>query len=426
MSFPARTAHLARGRPARWVIAVLAATLLLKLVVIKFEGPTFDLQSDDRSYLATARLWLDTGRFTYNDPGNPTVFIMPAYPAMVAGFMHVFGDGHRLEQRVRAFQAVLVTAALWLLFLIGRRMTSDAGAALGVVIAALYPPLWVMSNFILTEALFLFALLLLVLATFRAAEAPGTRSALLLGLAWAATVYVRPTVALWPGVVFLLFLGWRILPAAQMLRLGAVVAVAFVLAMSPWWLRNYAATGEFVPLTRSSGNPLWLGTYPDGTPSLADQVRFHAPYRTLSEQDAFDRAWALRRIEEGFRTQPLKWATWYTFGKFEAFWAPPYYWKPLPGVAYDFVLAMHRALLVLALVAVWTLRRNRPALLLVSLLAYMSVLHMIFLGHGRYSAPLMPVLALLAGHLLAVRVGNDAPPRALASSPASPTAPTGG
>ena len=209
------------------------------------------------------------------------------------------------------------------------------------------------------------------------------------------------TIALWPGVLFLLLL-LRSMPTRQLLRCGAVTGLVFVLGMSPWWWRNFQVVGEFVPLSRSSGGPLWLGTYPDGEPSLEDQVKFHAPYPTLLQQEAFDRAWGLRRIKEGFRSEPLKWFQWYTVGKFTKFWALPFYWVPLPAIPYTMVDLYHRVLLVFGVAGLWIVRRNRPAWVVVALLAYMSALHMVFLAHARYSVPLMPFVALLAGQVFAL------------------------
>jgi hypothetical protein len=386
-----------------WVLFVLVVTLMAKLVVIQRVGPQFDLHSDDRSYLVTAELLLKKGTFTYNDPNNPTLFIMPAYPAMLASVMAVTGPGARMEQAIRGLQAAIVAIGLWILFLVGKRIFTDLGAALGVTLAAFYPPLWVMSNFILTEALFFLAIAALVLAGLRLGERGTPASAALFGVAWLAGVYVRPTIALWPGVLFLLLLLWRSMPAKRLLQCGAVAGVVFVLGMSPWWWRNYVAIGEFVPLTRSSGGPLWLGTYVDGEqPSLKDQVAYHKPYPTLLEQDAFDRAWGLQRIKEGFRSEPLKWIRWYTVGKFVKFWGAPYYWIALPRVSLSLAESYHEMLLVLGVTSLWVTRRSRPAWVVFSLLAYMSVLHMVFLAHSRYSAPVMPFLALLAGNLVAV------------------------
>jgi hypothetical protein len=387
----------------RWVLFVLLLTLIAKLVVIQRVGRQFDLHSDDRSYLVTAELWLKKGTFTYNDPNHPTLLIMPAYPAMLAGVMAVTGAGAHTEQAVRGVQAGVVAVGLWVLFLIGRKVSTDFGAALGVTLAAFYPPLWVMSNFILTEALFFLTIAALMLAAMHLGERGTLASAALFGLAWLAAVYVRPTIALWPGVFFLLLLLWRSMPTKRLLQCGAVAGVVFVIGMSPWWWRNYVAIGEFVPLTRSSGNPLWLGTYPDGEqPSLQDQVAYHKPYPTLLEQDAFDRAWALRRIKEGFRSEPLKWIRWYSVGKFVKYWGDPYYWIPLPRVSLSIAENYHRTLLVLAVVSLWVNRKNRPAWVVFSLLAYMSLLHIVFLAHSRYSAPVMPFLALLVGNLAAV------------------------
>ena len=265
------------------------------------------------------------------------------------------------------------------------------------------------------------ALVVLVLAGFRLAERGTPGAAVAFGLAWLAAVYVRPTIALWPAGLFALLLLLRSMPFHQLLRCGVVTGLVFVLGMSPWWWRNYTVVGDFVPLSRSSGGPLWLGTYPDGEPSLEDQVKFHAPYPTLLEQEAFDRAWGVRRIKEGFRSEPLKWFQWYTVGKFTMYWALPFYWRPLPVIPYAIVDMYHRLLLVFGVVGLWVVRRNRPAWVVVSLLAYMSALHMVFLAHARYSAPLMPFVALLAGQVLAVLWQAAPQARDLRTTPPSGT-----
>lgn len=222
-------------------------------------------------------------------------------------------------------------------------------------------------------------------------------------------------------MLFLLLLLLRSMLLRQLLCCAAVTGIVFVFGMSPWWWRNHAATGDFVPLTRSSGGPLWLGTYPDGEPSLEDQVKFHAPYPTLLQQDAFDRAWGLRWIEEGFRAEPLKWFRWYTVGKFARFWADPFYWRPLPVVPNPIVDPYHRVLRVFGVVGLWVVRRNRPAWVVVSLVAYMSALQMLFLAHSRYSVPLMPFVALLAGQVLAGLWKATPESREIPTPPASGT-----
>lgn len=182
--------------PRRWVFVVLLATLLAKLVLLQAAGPRYDLGSDDRSYVVTVQQWLETGTLTYNDLIRPTLFIMPAYPAMLAAVMAVVGPGEHMEQIVRGLQALLVTVALWNVFLIGTRMFSPFASAVGVTLAAFYPPLWQMANFLLTEALFALSLAALVFASLRLAERGSTAAPATLGRAWLGAVLIGPTIAL--------------------------------------------------------------------------------------------------------------------------------------------------------------------------------------------------------------------------------------
>ncbi|WJH36248.1 glycosyltransferase family 39 protein [Paenibacillus sp. CC-CFT747] len=256
-----------RIRRMLWLL--LGGSLLLKILLVLLHGAAYDYHSDDRGYLESARILLETGRFTYNDPSRPTAFITPALPGFLAAVMTVTGPGLVLEQTVRILQAVMVTGALWLLYRIGLRMVSSKASLLAVALCCLYPPLWLVSNFIFTEALFTLFVLLLLYMALLAEERPTWSRALLFGLVWAAAVYVRPTIALWPGLLFLLLLYRRNIPWPRLIRSGLVTAAVFVLCLLPWWVRNYEVSGgEFIPLTRASGNPLLLGTYPWTVPSF--------------------------------------------------------------------------------------------------------------------------------------------------------------
>lgn len=380
-----------------WLWLVLGLSFVLKVIVILLQGDRFMLDSDDASYLVTARIWLDTGVFTYNDPERPTVFITPAYPAFIAMFMKILGPGFVLEQTLRIVQTMLMTISLYLLFVIGRRIWDERTALWGTGIAAFYLPLWLVSNFLLTEALFVLMLLLLIYCCLRIIEQPDRYKAAWFGLIWALATYVRPTIALWPGVFLILLLVWRRLKVKQLLVCSTIAAVVFVACLAPWWVRNYHVSGgQFIPLTRSSGNPLLLGTFSYGLPSLEEQRTWHAT-NNLWENDAFDRKWAMERIKTGFTEHPLHYLSWYTIGKFTVFWGDVYYWRKIADIPKGIVWGMHYVLLGLGAAGVWLSRRKYGAVLLISLFAYMSLLHMIYLAHSRYAVVLMPFVALFAG-----------------------------
>ena len=382
--------------PRGWALLIILLSLAVKVALVLVAGAKYDLVSDDRSYIDTARIWVETGTFTYNDPTTPTVFVMPAFPALLALIYSLTGDGFVFAQTVRVVQAVLVSAALFIVFETGRRVFSDRAAGVAICVAALYPPFWLMGNLVLTEALFVVPLALLVFTSVRALETPSPKWAVLFALAWAASVYVRPAVALWPGLFLLLLFHWRPAPVRQLAKAALVAASVFILCLSPWWVRNYRATGHFVALTKSSGNPLLLGTFIGGGPPTEVQASWYSSSDVWVNDD-LDLKWAKQRIRDGFRDHFREYLGWYTYGKLREFWKM-YYWLPIAGIPDPVVSAWHKVVVLMGLIGMGLARKSRPALLLVSLLIYVTLLHMIFLGHGRYSAPFMPVVILFAGH----------------------------
>ncbi|WNQ11530.1 glycosyltransferase family 39 protein [Paenibacillus aurantius] len=403
----------------RWMLwLLLGGSLLLKILLVLLHGAAYDYHSDDRGYLESARILLETGRFTYNDPSRPTAFITPALPGFLAAVMTITGPGLILEQTVRILQAVMVTGALWLLYRIGLRMVSAKASLLAVALCCLYPPLWLVSNFIFTEALFTLLVMLLLYMALLAEERPTWSRALLFGLVWAAAVYVRPTIALWPGLLFLLLLYRRNIPWPRLIRSGLVTAAVFVLCLLPWWVRNYEVSGgEFIPLTRASGNPLLLGTYPWTVPSLflEEQRTWHTT-DDLWINDQIDRERAMERIKEGFTHSFWTYASWYTVGKFLLFWGDVFYWMPIPGVPLAAAILCHYVILLPGFIGMWKARRHPVAQVILLLLGYMSLLHMIYLAHSRYSVPLMPLVALFAAsYLLSLRRLRKPAPASAAS-----------
>lgn len=384
--------------------SILIVSFVLKVLVIILNGHQYMLDSDDVSYLNTARIWLDTGEFTYNDPDRPTVFITPAFPAFIAVLMKLVGEGYVLEQTIRIIQTLIMTFSLYLLYVIGKRIWNERVALWAVGISAFYLPLWLVSNFILTEALFVLALMILVYCALRAKEQPTVLWAVAFGLAWVFATYIRPTIALWPGIFLLLLLIWKQIPWRKVVMCGTVAAVIFVALLAPWWIRNYEVSdGQFIPLTKSGGNPLLLGTFPYGTPPIEEQRTWHKT-NNLWENDEFDKKWAIERIKTGFTEAPLLYLSWYTVGKFSFFWGDVYYWKPIANIPLLVPIVMHYILLVFGAIGIWLSRTNRGAILLMTIFAYFSLLYMIYLAHSRYSVVLMPLLALFAAvgitHLL--------------------------
>jgi 4-amino-4-deoxy-L-arabinose transferase-like glycosyltransferase len=383
----------------RPLAALLWSSFLLKAILILVQGSHYTMRSDDAQYIETARIWLRTGMFTYNNPSQPTLFIMPGYPAFLAALMAVVGDGAWYGNAVRLVQAAVATLSLWLLYRIGLRLVGERASLGAVALCAFSPSLWLVANLLLTEALFVPALLAMTYAALRLYERPGVRWSAAFGLAWAAAVYIRPTIALWPGIVYALLLIWRRARWRRIALGGLVAGLIVAVSLAPWWVRNYRITGTFVPLTQAGGNPLLLGTFPYIPPSLEEQRAWH-PSNDLRENDRLDYARAKDRLRTGFREHPLLYASWYTVGKFAYFWGDVYYWVSLAGLPPAVPILCHYAILIPGFAGIWRWRRQKPALLVFSLFGYMTVLHMIYLAHSRYAVPLIPLLALFSAAAL--------------------------
>jgi 4-amino-4-deoxy-L-arabinose transferase-like glycosyltransferase len=390
----------------RWLAVLLLGAFVLKCLLVLFHGSYYDYGSDDRGYLESARILAEEGKFTYNDPDRPTFFITPALPGALAVVYKLTGSLAATAQGFRILQAAMVAGALGLLYVCARRIFNERTALWTVGISSFYPPLWLMSLFVFTESMFLLALMLLFYTALRAMERPTSGWAAAFGLIWAAAVYVRPTIALWPGLIFLYYLYGAKLPWKKLIRCGLITSAIFVLCLTPWWVRNYEASGgHFIPLTKAGGNPLLLGTYPFTVPALfmEEQKTWH----TTNDQwvnDEQDTARAKERIKEGFTTKPLLYTAWYTVGKFALFWGDVFYWMALPGIPLIVAVVYHYLLLAAGIAGLRKWWRLPGAQLILLLFGYMSLLHMIYLAHSRYSAPLMPLVAMFAAAYITGRL----------------------
>ena len=95
--------------------------------------------------------------------------------------------------------------------------------------------------------------------------------------------------------------------------------LAFTIVMAPWWIRNYAEYGIFVPLAESSGNPLLQGTY-IGYNQTPDKTVLYRLGKNALETNIIEVEVAKRRIIEGFKNDFPGYLKWYTIDKTYLLW----------------------------------------------------------------------------------------------------------
>ncbi|MCI0440733.1 MAG: glycosyltransferase family 39 protein, partial [Chloroflexi bacterium] len=148
----------------------LTIILLLALSVrlaswLAYERLTSDLHDqgqalwiwDERDYNTLALNLVRHGEFSFK-PGEPTSLRPPLYPALVAGVYAVCGEENYAA--VRLLQLALSLMTVLLVYRLGCMTYGPSAGTWAALFMALYPSFLAYDNFLLTETLFTFLLML--------------------------------------------------------------------------------------------------------------------------------------------------------------------------------------------------------------------------------------------------------------------------
>ena len=396
------------------LLAVLAISLAVRLAAGAWwqqrlpEGQRFGFP-DSESYWQLAQALARGEPYEYGAERS-RIFRTPGYPLLLAGMFRIVGDQAGVMWG-RALSALLGTAAVagvgglaWLLF-------DGRAAVVAAAMAAVYPEAISMSVFVLSEAPFcplMLAQFICWTLAWRAERAKGQAGFALLGglLAGLATL-MRPSWLLFTPfaiAIGLIFASQR----QRQLLIGGTMMLGFCAAMLPWWIRNYAVAGRFVPTSLQVGASLYDGISPTATG--ASDMRFVPQF--IAEQKAADAAAEPPlpgifedRLDRRMHAAAVAWAKGNSGRvlqlagvKFVRMWNPwPNAaelgnWKLRLALSLTFVPAM-----LLAVCGAWKFApRDWPFLLCTLPAVYFTLLHMIFVSSIRYRQPAMLTLIVLA------------------------------
>jgi 4-amino-4-deoxy-L-arabinose transferase-like glycosyltransferase len=278
---------LAEDRAPLWTpltIAILAIVVLLAVGVrsawIAYANvDPLDGRFDDTVFYFTSAKSL-AHDFTFRDNfGRYTAHWPPGYPLVLNGVFAIAGT-HLLA--AKALNVAISAATVVLTYVLGARVFGVRAGMLAALLLALSPGHAYFSSLVMAEVLFCFGFLaivaLLISWTIDAERASSVRL-LALGVATGCLTLVRAEAVFLPVVFALFWLialrGWR--PA---LRYGAIFGLGFVLALTPWTVRNALRFHEFVPLRDGPQSGLANGLDRN---YLNRADRFSAPAPPLSD-----------------------------------------------------------------------------------------------------------------------------------------------
>ncbi len=358
------------------------------------QGNVAVLNGDERDFISRAEHINSGLGLTAGNP-HDRMWRMPAYPFWLASVFAAFG---RQLTLVRLFQAVLGGLACVLLFAIARRIFDQTVAMLAALYFAFYPPHLYMAGQILSENLLLPAALLATLAFLKMMEKPSIRSAALCGVLAGLSALVKPE----SGIVAAAMIAtiWLI-GRERRPGLSAALALAIVLVITPWMIRNYRLSGHLV-LSSVGGEAFWGGN----NEYVLDQPKYRGYWMAPADMpEQFEQVLAAPTEYERDRVRwRLGWEFLDThrgdiprlvFYKLRRFYSvlvqDP---KERIALVLSFGLLLPFIVAGLAINARRFLRDRHPGFLLIAVIAGYNLLAIVFWGANRMRLVIDPMLIL--------------------------------
>jgi 4-amino-4-deoxy-L-arabinose transferase-like glycosyltransferase len=263
--------------------------------------------TDQRGYQRLGEALATTGQFTrYADADVfvPEVIRTPGYPAFVAVIYRLFGVGNNLA--VAIAQVFVFGAICVMVYGLARRAAGERAGLVAAAIAALYPPLPYFGSLILTELWTTFVATLAVLWCVRACQHQRLRDYAIAGVLFSATTLVRPAFVLMPFFfAFAVPLLVRSERTAAALRGWAVLVVAAVLTLTPWFAYNYVNLGQFTLSPAGGiGRGLWEGSW-QGRWRGRLQAELITLAETAPDREQLDRQIIAKASAAGLPAEPM-------------------------------------------------------------------------------------------------------------------------
>lgn len=251
---------------------VTAGAFVVRFTTLLTVAPTRTDGGDPLFYHSTANILARGGGFP-----EPLNFIAhqdwiasalhgPLYP-IVLSFSSRFGGSTYVDHKILSL--IIGTAVVVVTMMVARRVAppenADRVALVAGTLAAIYPNLWLVDGVLFPEGLMALCTLLVVYFAYRWRERPLVSWSIAMGAATALAALTRgeglllSVLVITPWILLRRDIAWR----RRLVQLGAA-AIACILVLAPWTLRNLRSFDDFVPLS-TNGNELFVYANCDDT-----------------------------------------------------------------------------------------------------------------------------------------------------------------
>lgn len=339
----------------------------------------------------------------YDPRGVLTSFRAPGYPAFLAAIYSVSGMEWRFLA-ARLVQAALGAALAPMTYLLSRRLfpKRDDVARFAGITLAIYPLFVLFPLALATETLFIPLVLAGTLALLRAAENRRAVDFLLAGAIFGAATLTRSVIFAFVGLAF--FWIWF---SARQKRGAAYFALAVLVFVLPWSIRNSLLHDRVTFVENSFGYNLHMGFHPQGTGTFQYGISLElVPYLDdgLRNDLGMQQGLGFIREDPGRVQQLMLNKLGYFFGlerrALTYFYSNNFFGNipSLPLIALFLLFTLPFPFIAtLAAIAIPFVRVTKERLLIYLLIAGYLLPHLILLAEERFHMALVPVFAVMAG-----------------------------
>ncbi len=399
------------------MLSLFLLALTVKYVHVQSMVVDNPLRGDALQYVQTAINISEKGVFGHKFNSNGIkVDRLPGYPLLLSAIFKLADkNAETFYHLTRFFNVLLGSFSVVLIYLLGRQKFSLKLSVLLSLLVLLNPHLLAMEGYVLTETLFLFETLLLLLVISKAIEKQNNILWGVSGFVMAFTFLTRPAF-----IVFLPFLCiyLLILNKKYFKQLAVYGVIGFFIGLSPW-IAYTQYHGISITGTKNDTGTLSAGFYPNFI--YKNPAYYGFPYKDPEGPDIHhDKEKAVKQLLEWVKDDPIKYLHWFVIGKPVALWqwntiqgAGDIYIYPVRKSAFksngafialvSFYKAAYPVMLIGMLLGLMLSLVNRGdmlVLLISSIVIYFVLIHIIFFSLPRYSIPLRPLMLFLDFYLL--------------------------
>jgi 4-amino-4-deoxy-L-arabinose transferase-like glycosyltransferase len=329
----------------------------------------------------------------YPLPEGPTSSRPPGYPAFVAVIYAIFGHN---PEAVRVAQCAVGALLCPLTYAIAASAAGPLAGVVAAAITAVYPPFIRFSYYggpglLLSEGLFMVLLAAGLWQLGRLAQQRRFGTAVAAGAWLGLATLTRPVTLFFPAAILLWAASAPRPDRRRAIAAAFAVCAAFALTILPWTIRNWQVHHRLVPVSTVSGKALWAGNNPHARGGAVELNLLYDPatYDPASRDSEVDRAKAMEREAVRFWREHPQALPKLFVRKLLMFWN-------VYDVRYNVAYALLLPWALLGVAALWRGPGAPVGRLLVALLAYVSVMTVVFFGSTRFRYPFEPAVIILA------------------------------